>query len=115
VSNGYLFLMFSNTVDYAVPFSQALEFYLAMRRLGKRAWLLEYEEGNHRVLGNSAEDFSLRMAQFFDHYLKDKPAPKWMTRGVPAAMRGIDDGLVLDEEIATPGPGLTEAVPSPGR
>jgi hypothetical protein len=23
------------------------------------------------------------MQQFFDHYLMDKPAPKWMTHGVP--------------------------------
>ncbi len=99
-------LMFHNTIDGAVPFSQAIEFYQAMRRLGKKAWLLEYEEGNHYVEGRSAEDFSIRMSQFFDHYLKDKPAPRWMTRGIPATLRGIDDGLDIDKEIKTPGKGL---------
>jgi predicted peptidase len=100
-------LMFSTSVDGAVAFSQAMEFYLSMRRLGKRAWLLEYEEGNHAVQGKSAEDYTIRMTQFFGHYLKDEPAPKWMTRGVPAKMGGIDGGLELDKEIKTPGPGLT--------
>ena len=25
----------------------------------------------------------VRMKEFFDHYLMDKPAPKWMTDGIP--------------------------------
>jgi len=29
------------------------------------------------------KDFQIRMKQYFDHYLKDAPAPKWMTEGVP--------------------------------
>jgi len=65
--------------DEAVPFSQALEFFLALRRLGKRTWLLQYNDGNHAVWGKSAMDFTIRMQQFFDHYLKDAPPPKWMT------------------------------------
>ena len=28
-------------------------------------------------------DLTIRLLQFFDHYLKDAPAPKWMTDGVP--------------------------------
>jgi hypothetical protein len=34
--------------------------------------------------------------QFFDHYLKGAPPPKWMTEGVPASSKGIDTGLELD-------------------
>ena len=30
------------------------------------------------------KDFQTRMAQFFDHYLKGAPMPKWMAEGVPA-------------------------------
>jgi hypothetical protein len=46
------------------------------------------------------------MAQFFDHYLKGTAAPKWMTRGIPARLKGICTGLELDNEIRTPGAGL---------
>jgi hypothetical protein len=46
------------------------------------------------------------MTQFFDHYLKDKPAPLWMLDGVCASRRGIDTGLELDSTGRTPGPGL---------
>ena len=36
-----------------------------------------------RVLeGRVARDFAVRMQQFFDHYLKDAPAPKWLSEGV---------------------------------
>ena len=28
-------------------------------------------------------DLTIRYFEFFDHYLKGEPAPKWMTDGVP--------------------------------
>jgi len=90
------FLMFETTHDVACPFWNALEFYSALRRLGKKVWLLEYEDGNHVVQGKSALDFDLRMRQFFNHYLKDAPPPKWMTEGVPARLKGVETGLDLD-------------------
>jgi dienelactone hydrolase len=99
-------LMMNNIGDSDVPFAQGIEFFTALRRLGKRAWMLQYDGGDHMVSGKQAEDLTIRMKQFFDHYLMDKPAPKWMTRGIPAKMKGIDDGLEPDYEIKTPGPGL---------
>jgi hypothetical protein len=33
------------------------------------------------------------MSQFFDHYLKGAPEPRWMSEGVPATLKGIDWGL----------------------
>ena len=89
-------LMFHCRPDGAVPFEQAIEFYLALQRLGKKVWLLEYEDGNHNLWGKNAEDLTIRVTQYFDHYLKGVPAPKWMTKGIPANMKGIDDGLELD-------------------
>ena len=48
------------------------------------------------VDGESFEqDFQIRMKQFFDHYLKDAPAPVWMVEGVPAVMKGKTLGLEL--------------------
>lgn len=75
-------LIFHTTNDGAVPFTQAVELFTALRRLQKRAWMLEYGDGNHGVSGKAALDFSIKMSQFFDHFLKNKPAPIWMTTSV---------------------------------
>jgi hypothetical protein len=39
------------------------------------------------------------MQQFFDHYLKDAPAPKWLDKGIPAVESERTRGLepVTDE------------------
>ena len=99
-------LLMHTTQDAACSFSQALELYTALRRLGKRVWLLEYTDGNHGVFGKSGDDYALRLRQFFDHYLMGKTAPQWMTRGIPARLKGIDNGFNLDSSIETPGKGL---------
>ncbi|SHN41848.1 S9 family peptidase [Chitinophaga sp. CF418] len=95
-------LLFHTSFDGVVPFTQAVSFYLALRRLGKKVWLLEYGDGNHGVWGRSAMDFDLRMQQFFNHYLKNELPPKWMTKGRPAQLRGVNDMLELDTSGDTP-------------
>lgn len=100
-------LMVQNKNDLNVHYEQGLEFFTALRRAGKRVWWLEYDNGGHGLHGIEYKDYVIRMTQFFDHYLKGAPAPRWMTRGIPARMRGVDNGLELDKEIKTPGPGLT--------
>jgi dipeptidyl aminopeptidase/acylaminoacyl peptidase len=74
-------LMMHNKRDQAVLFSQSLEFFLALRRLGKKTWLLQYDEGTHVVSGLSAKDYTIKLEDFFGHYLKQEPAPVWMTGG----------------------------------
>jgi len=103
-------LMMNNKGDNVVPFSQGLEFFTALRRLGKKVWMLQYDGQGHSIGENASKDFTIRMSQFFDHYLKGKRAPKWMTRGIPAKLKGVDDGFDLDEEIQSPGPGLDRKV-----
>ncbi|HVI44404.1 MAG TPA: prolyl oligopeptidase family serine peptidase [Chitinophaga sp.] len=95
-------LMMHTTNDGICRFTQALELFTALRRLGKKAWLLEYTEGNHGVFGKPATDFSIRMSQFFGHYLKGDAPPKWMTQGIPARLKGVDDGLSPDHTVQTP-------------
>ncbi len=70
--------------DEAVPWYQSIEYYLALRRNGKNAIFLQYRGEPHhpREYANKL-DYSIRMRQFFDHYLKGSPAPGWMTEGVP--------------------------------
>ena len=43
------------------------------------------------------KDWAIRMQQFFDHYLKDAPAPVWLVEGVPAVDKGKVSGLELME------------------
>lgn len=100
-------LLTNNKGDDIVSYSQGLELFMALRRLGKRAWLLQYDKGTHGVAGEVAQkDYCIRVKQFFDHYLKGMPAPKWMTQGIPATMKRIESGYEADSTVSTPGPGL---------
>lgn len=84
-------LMMHNDADGAVPYYQGIEMFMGMRRLNKPVWLLVYNnEGHNLTKVKNKQDLSIRMMQFFDHYLKDEPAPVWMTEGVPAVMKGKD-------------------------
>jgi len=65
--------------DHAVPYEQAVEMYHAMRRANKTCWLLTYHNASHILFNNDARDFTVRVKQFFDYYLKGMPPPIWMT------------------------------------
>ena len=83
------FMILHGTADNAVDWHQGLEFYGAARRWGKSVILLSYPgEPHHLAKKENQKDFQIRMKQFFDHYLKDAPAPKWMTDGVPQTKKG---------------------------
>jgi dipeptidyl aminopeptidase/acylaminoacyl peptidase len=83
--------------DTAVPWEQAVELFIAMRRLGKKVWMLQYDEGDHGAWEkNDYVDYTIRVTQFFDHYLKGTPPPIWMTQGIPARKKGIETGYELD-------------------
>ena len=70
--------------DDAVPWTQGIELYLALRRLGRPAWFLQYRgEGHHLESYPNKLDYSIKMREFFDHYLKGAPAPEWLSEGVP--------------------------------
>lgn len=87
-------LILHNDHDTAVPWYQGIEFFVAMRRLGKPAWMLNYNNEPHWPLKRPNRlDFNLRMQQFFDHYLMDQPKPVWMEEGVPAIKKGIERGV----------------------
>lgn len=96
-------LIKTNINDSSVPFYQGLEFFILLRRLQKKAWMLQYDKGDHGVRpGKDCEDMNLRISQFFDHYLKGKPAPKWMTQGILPEYKQIDSGLELDAPEVVP-------------
>jgi dipeptidyl aminopeptidase/acylaminoacyl peptidase len=80
------------------PVEQAVQMFAALRRLEKKCWWLQYDNGDHIVGNDDARDWTIRYTQFFDHYLKGAPPPLWMTRGIPAAMKGIEAGYELDPQ-----------------
>lgn len=89
-------LIMHNDADGHVPWYQGIEWFTALRRLGKPSWFLNYNDEPHWPLKlQNRKDFNIRMAQFFDHYLKGDPLPVWMERGVPAIEKGINQGLAL--------------------
>lgn len=87
-------LMMHNDKDGAVPWYQGIEYFTALKRLNKKVWLLQYNDEDHNLVERrNRKDLSVRLAQFFDHYLKGAPMPVWMKEGVPATSKGIDWGL----------------------
>ena len=91
-------LILHNDEDGAVPWYQGIELFVALRRLGKPAWMMNYNGEPHWVMKDAnRRDFAKRMQQFFDHYLMDAPEPEWMAYGVPAVDKGKKFGLELME------------------
>jgi dipeptidyl aminopeptidase/acylaminoacyl peptidase len=90
-------MMRHNDGDGAVPWYQGIEYFVALRRLGKPVWMLNYNDAPHNERDKSpnCKDLTIRMKQFFDHYLKDEPAPVWMEKGIPALKKGKTRGYEL--------------------
>lgn len=95
-------LMWHCKDDRSVPFEQAIEMFLNMRRAGKKVWMLQYDGDGHSTSGKNAIDLDIRMRQFFDYYLKGAPAPIWMTEGIPAKLKKIKTGLDIDKSGKIP-------------
>jgi hypothetical protein len=77
-------LMLHNDRDEAVPWQQGIEYYLALRRLGKEVYLFNYPGEGHGLRQRVNQlDYTVRMQQFFDHHLKGAPKPEWMAKGIP--------------------------------
>jgi dipeptidyl aminopeptidase/acylaminoacyl peptidase len=77
-------MILHNDKDGAVDFTQGVEYYNTLRRLQKPVIMLEYIGENHGLRKPSnMRDYTVRMKENFDHYLKGAPAPEWLTKGVP--------------------------------
>jgi len=91
-------LMMHNDADGAVPWYQGIEYFTALRRLGKKVWLLQYNGEDHNLVERkNRKDLSVRLSQFFDYYLKDAKPAQWIKEGLPATMKGVDWGLKVEE------------------
>jgi dipeptidyl aminopeptidase/acylaminoacyl peptidase len=91
-------LLMNNDADGAVPWYQGIEFITALRRLGKPAWMLSYNDEAHNLVKRpDRKDISIRKMEFFDHYLKGIPMPYWMKYGLTQEEKGKKDGYELVE------------------
>jgi fermentation-respiration switch protein FrsA (DUF1100 family) len=76
-------MILHNDKDGAVDFTQGVEYYNTLRRLRKPVIMLEYIGENHGLAKRANQkDYTVRMREFFDHYLMGKPMPRWMKEGV---------------------------------
>lgn len=92
-------LIMHNDADGAVPWYQGIEYFVALRRLNKPAWMLNYQGEPHwPVKIQNRIDFNIRLSQYFDYYLKGSQMPKWMRDGVSAIDMGINQGYELVEK-----------------
>jgi dipeptidyl aminopeptidase/acylaminoacyl peptidase len=94
-------LLINNDEDDAVPWQQGIEFFLALRRLNKEAYMFSYNGEKHGLRRRiNQKDYTRRLQEFFDHFLKGAPAPEWMQKGIPYLQRDKEKEKyrVADEE-----------------
>lgn len=91
-------LIMHNDADGAVPWYQGIELFMALRRLQKPVWMLQYNGEAHNIRARkNRKDITVRLQQFFDHYLKGDPMPRWMKEGVPMIRKGQEFGFELSD------------------
>ena len=95
-------LILHNDQDDAVPWYQGIELFLALRRNDKEAFLCVYNGEYHGLRRRHNQmDWTIRMQQFFDHYLKGAPKPEWMEKGVPYLEREEEKERLQKGRVAT--------------
>jgi dienelactone hydrolase len=73
-------LILNNKQDESTNFSQGVEMFLALRKLRRQVWMLQYEnEGHSLVKKQNKVDYTIKLSQYFDFYLKNAPIPSWMS------------------------------------
>jgi len=99
-------LFMANDNDGAVPWYQGIEFYVAMRRLQKEAYMVVYNGDEHNPTKRANQkDIDKKMQEFFAVKLLGADAPSWMVRGIPFLEKGRD-------QVKMAPPSATGAAPS---
>jgi dipeptidyl aminopeptidase/acylaminoacyl peptidase len=86
------YLSIHNDEDDAVPWYQGIEFFTALRRLGKEAYMFNFNGEKHGLRERENQKYwTVFQDEFFDHYLLGKPRPEWMDKPIPYLERGKRD------------------------
>jgi dipeptidyl aminopeptidase/acylaminoacyl peptidase len=76
-------LSWSGKEDLWINWNQSVEFYLALRRLGKKNIMLLYPKEGHSLSSpKNLIDLSVRFHEWFDHHLQGTPAADWINKGL---------------------------------
>ncbi|BAH39095.1 peptidase S9 family protein [Gemmatimonas aurantiaca T-27] len=95
-------LFMANDNDGAVPWYQGIEFYVAMRRLQKEAYMLVYNGDEHNPTKRANQkDIDQKMQDFFAVKLQGADAPSWMVRGIPYLEKGRDQVKMAPQPVRT--------------
>lgn len=106
-------LMMHNDDDGAVPWYQGIEMFVALRRLGKEVYLVNYNGDGHNPRKRANQkDIDMRMQQFFDHHLRGAPAPEWMREGIPFLRKGRERTPIAAEATTTQEPVAAPVAPA---
>jgi dienelactone hydrolase len=109
-------LFMANDNDGAVPWYQGIEFYVAMRRLQKEAYMVVYNGDEHNPTKRANQkDIDRKMLEFFAVKLQGADAPSWMVRGIPFLEKGRDQLRAAPAPAATPTTLTPAAAPRGGR
>ncbi len=93
------YLTIHNDEDDAVPWYQGIEFISALRRLGKEAYMFNFNGEKHGLRNRENQKYwTVHQDEFFDHFLLGRPRPEWMEKGVPYLERGKRDIDALFKE-----------------
>ncbi|MCD9855769.1 prolyl oligopeptidase family serine peptidase [Epilithonimonas sp. JDS] len=77
-------LLWSGLKDKNVSPAQTKAFFLGMKRQGKKAVLLEYNnEGHNVILPFGRLDLNVKIWQWFDYYLKNRTPADWIVPAIP--------------------------------
>lgn len=72
-------LLWTGLKDDNVPPEQTKSYFIGLKRLSKRAILIEYSDEGHQISNlESKEDLNIRTWQWMEHFLKDTPPPVWI-------------------------------------
>lgn len=77
-------MILHNEHDGAVDFNQGITFFNSLREQNKDVIMLQYVGENHGLqVPKNQKDYTVRMQEYFDHFLRGEPAPDWMKEGIP--------------------------------
>lgn len=77
-------MILHNEHDGAVDFNQGITFFNSLREQDKDVIMLQYVGENHGLqLPKNQKDYTVRMQEYFDTFLKGEPAPDWIRDGIP--------------------------------
>ncbi|HEY6237208.1 MAG TPA: prolyl oligopeptidase family serine peptidase, partial [Candidatus Elarobacter sp.] len=86
------YLRIQDDEDGFVPYGQGVEFFTALRRAGKEAYMFSFIGENHGLAKQPNKDYwTVHLDEFFDHFLLGAPRPDWMNHNGSYETRGERD------------------------